>query len=289
MYPAEHPKMSENHRSSGTPFFWQYLSALPLMGGHERLTRRVVTAALEEYKKNYSPREEQIRRSIWEKNIEYGECNSCWAFSTAGALEGQLKMKTGKLDVLSPEQLVDCVYGYGCSQGGNPIEAYNYIMQVGGLEKESDYPYNVNSAHTCKFDKSKALGKIQKVVVIPQGDEEALKEAVATVGPLSICVAANENFKHYKNGVFKKKCGRKINHAVMLVGYGEEDGVGFWLIKNRSADFADHGTMIQAHFDAAPPYPWSGTEVHQLGQLNSGFLKRECPSWLQHQVYQNKT
>ncbi|UYV64644.1 hypothetical protein LAZ67_3001471 [Cordylochernes scorpioides] len=35
----------EIHLSSGTPFLWQYLSALPLVGGHERLTIRVVAAA----------------------------------------------------------------------------------------------------------------------------------------------------------------------------------------------------------------------------------------------------
>ncbi|UYV81679.1 hypothetical protein LAZ67_20001957 [Cordylochernes scorpioides] len=41
------PKTSEKHLSGGSPFLWQYLSALPLVGGHERLTRRVATVVLE--------------------------------------------------------------------------------------------------------------------------------------------------------------------------------------------------------------------------------------------------
>ncbi|UYV63570.1 K02A2.6-like [Cordylochernes scorpioides] len=37
IYPAEHPKTSENHHSSGSPFLWQYLSALPLE--YERVSK----------------------------------------------------------------------------------------------------------------------------------------------------------------------------------------------------------------------------------------------------------
>ncbi|UYV63506.1 hypothetical protein LAZ67_2004339 [Cordylochernes scorpioides] len=51
----------------------------------------------------------------------------------------------------------------------------------------------------------------------------------------------------------------------------------FEAVPNMEADaFAADSNMST---DAAPPYPWSGTlaEVHQLGQLKSGFLKRSTP------------
>eukprot|EP00435_Cladocopium_sp_Y103_P061146 s257_g22.t1 len=86
---------------------------------------------------------------------------SCWAVSTAEAVEGQLAKATGKLTPLSPEQLVECdassdsscAGGKGCADcgmfGGWPYLAYQFLQKAGGMFSEADWPYYKEGMFPC--------------------------------------------------------------------------------------------------------------------------------------------
>uniref|UniRef100_A0A0K8T4R1 Cathepsin L n=1 Tax=Lygus hesperus TaxID=30085 RepID=A0A0K8T4R1_LYGHE len=167
-----------------------------------------------------------------------GGCGSCWAFSTTGALEGQHKLKQGKLYSLSEQQLVDCSAAegnLGCD-GGLMDSGFQYIKKNGGILTEDSYPYTEENGK-CHATKKNVVARVTGVVDVKQGSEAALQAAVATVGPISVAIDASSNdFQLYAGGVYNdKSCSNSIDdldHGVLAVGYGVHKGKAYWLVKN---------------------------------------------------------
>merc|ERR1711959_270838 len=77
------------------------------------------------------------------------QCGSCWAFSTTGAVEGAMAIKTKKLVSLSEQELVDCAGSFGnqgCN-GGLMDNGFKYL-QAKGDELEASYAYTAKTG-TC--------------------------------------------------------------------------------------------------------------------------------------------
>lgn len=165
-----------------------------------------------------------------------GQCGSCWAFSTTGSLEGQNFKKTGKLVSLSEQNLVDCSRkqgNKGC-QGGLMDDAFAYIKENKGIDTEESYPYEGKNGQ-CRFKASTIGAEDTGFTDIKAGDEDALKTATATVGPISVAIdATGIKFQLYRHGVYDNpRCSStRLDHGVLVVGYGTLDGQDYWLVKN---------------------------------------------------------
>lgn len=173
-----------------------------------------------------------VQKGVVTEVKDQGTCGSCWSFSTTGAIESAYHIKNGKSILLSEQQLVDCSVSYGnngCS-GGLVEYAFNYAKHV-PLETESEYPYkaaNQKCAAAAHPDDVQLSTFYEVARFSPMDLAMALQK-----GPVSVGVdASGIAFKFYKKGIIKKWCGTDIDHAVLLVGYGTDSGVDYWLVKN---------------------------------------------------------
>ncbi|KAI8767416.1 cathepsin L1 [Biomphalaria glabrata] len=169
---------------------------------------------------------------------DQGHCGSCWAFSATGALEGQTFKKTQKLVSLSEQNLVDCSgpWGnHGCG-GGLMTYAFTYIKDNKGIDSEESYPY-VGVDQPCAFKREYVAATDTGYVEVESGSEQALQQAVAEIGPISAAIdASHDSFVYYKSGIYQEPiCGNSLtdmDHAILVVGYGTENGQDYWLVKN---------------------------------------------------------
>ncbi|XP_054165838.1 crustapain-like [Oppia nitens] len=161
---------------------------------------------------------------------------SCWAHAAVGSFESQLAIHTGKTVPLSVQQVVDCTTEYGINF---PYKAYEYITIIGGLTTEALYQPRVNYTRgQCDSDGKAIYGKSYSYGIVKPGDEQALQEAIATIGPISVCIQCPKGFWYYKGGIIDDpNCHSeltKTDHCVLVVGYGTDtkSKQDYWLVKN---------------------------------------------------------
>jgi len=190
---------------------------------------------------------------------DQGHCGSCWAFASTAVLESHVALQSGLLYDLSPQQIAMCAPnpdhcgGTGGCEGATSELAFDYVAGAGILEEyQLGYQayYGTDSACGVTSEMS-PVATINGYVKLPENNYTALMNAVAQVGPVAVSVDAS-NWHSYSSGIFNgcNQVNPDINHAVVLVGYGEDDGQKYWLVRNSwSPSYGESGYIRVARLD----------------------------------------
>jgi hypothetical protein len=176
---------------------------------------------------------------------DQGPCGACWAFGAVGSLEGGHAIKTGQNVDLSIQQLIECSTNQpnrGCD-GGDLVAAMHYVINV-GVQTAVQYPFVGDSPNRCQIRNYSAANfaySPKNFTRVPANDSLELMAAVAQQ-PISACIDVSDEMYLYDSGIFNENCGINIDHCVTIVGYGEENGVEYWIVKNSwGSDWGEKG------------------------------------------------
>ena len=177
---------------------------------------------------------------------DQGQCGSCWSFSSTGALEGAYFIKTGTLDSFSEQQLVDCDHNGSMGCNGGSMEGAFQWYESNKADLESAYPYKAVDG-TCQT--MSGVTNDSSYVNVQANSSSAMKASIQA-GPTSIAIEADKMaFQFYQGGILNNAsgCGTQLDHGVLAVGYGTENGQAYFLVKNSwGASWGDNGYIKMA-------------------------------------------
>lgn len=180
--------------------------------------------------------------------INQQSCGSCYAVSSSDVLASRLKISRAASAParISPQQML-CQdrLTQGCN-GGFPVLIWLY-GQAESFTSETEAPYLGRSdLDTCSsVADSNAAVRVGTIRGGYIGGYYGACSEIAMIkelqnGPIVVAFTASGDFFHYRGGVYKgtktkvvmKNRWEPTNHAVVAVGYGTENGVKYWKVKN---------------------------------------------------------
>lgn len=192
-----------------------------------------------------------------------GSATTCWSISAAGAVEGA-KVAVGgasKLTQLSPQYLIDCM-GVDCYHLGTPNNAFSWIYQhnQGSMYTHDSYPYEDADCiygeppHECREGSLDYEWQVTSYTHTIENNETDLMLAVS-MQPVSVAIRSQtSSFTYYDGGIYYDPACEGItrdmlDHAVLLVGYGIENNVPYWIVKNSWGEDWGEGGYIRMKKD----------------------------------------
>ncbi len=123
-----------------------------------------------------------------------------------------------------------------CGASGNASDIYQFLLSTYGfIDTAQSYPYTGKCDNVCHFTKS-GVGATLDAYAYNNIVSEVLLQQLLQNGPVTAEVNANSQaFQLYAGGIFEDPdcTATVVNHSLLVVGYGSENGKDFWIARNR--------------------------------------------------------
>jgi len=193
-----------------------------------------------------------------------GLCGSCWAVSTAAAIESASLISDQKSgdskfsgDSLSFQQMISCDEDNNGCNGGNILYATRYAWinndfnngNMGGLVSYAEYPYENFfglSTPACNLKGKSPDVYLNAPQIVTSVDDsysfeerkELVMAAVAQQPVTTVLRSGCDLMSNYKGGILTHDSGCEccatscIDHAVVIVGYNLDAEIPYWTLRN---------------------------------------------------------
>ncbi len=201
---------------------------------------------------------------------DQGDCGSCYGFAAAAAAEGVYNVSTNNIDGdcadFSESYIIWSLGGmseygshfYGCDGADYGYYELQALVDI-GIIRDSEFPYTVNEpeAYTATENQLVSFDSWHRISC---SDTDAIKTAIITYGPVDAAVEITSAFMAYESGIYEDTndiCSgvpcyyTQTDHAVALVGWDDNNGEGYWILRNSwGQNWGENGYM-RIRYDSA--------------------------------------